>query len=132
MSAERALALPRSEWLLRVLVGVALGIALLSGLLRAGFEWDLLSRVHLFPACPILATTGISCPGCGMTRAFLLLGQLRIAEALAANPAAPLLAAVMASWALRPWRLSPRVASRLAGALLIALMALWIARLIHS
>jgi hypothetical protein len=108
------------------MVGVVLGIALLSGLLRAGLEWDLLSRVHLFPACPILATTGVPCPGCGMTRAFLLLGQLRLEEALSANPAAPLLALVMTGWALRPWRLSQRVASRLAGALLIAVIALWI------
>jgi hypothetical protein len=42
-----------------------------------------------------------------MTRAFLLLSQLRVGEALSANPASPALVAAMATWLVRPLRWSP-------------------------
>ncbi|MCP3899369.1 MAG: DUF2752 domain-containing protein [Desulfobacteraceae bacterium] len=35
--------------------------------------------------CPFHTITGIQCPGCGMSRAFLLLGQLKIKDALIMN-----------------------------------------------
>lgn len=36
--------------------------------------------------CPILFTTGVSCPGCGMSRAWLHLLQLDVAGAFAFHP----------------------------------------------
>lgn len=36
--------------------------------------------------CPIRHLTGILCPGCGMTRAFLALAELDIPRAFALNP----------------------------------------------
>ena len=35
------------------------------------------------PLCAVKALTGVDCPGCGMTRAFLLIGHGRVAEARA-------------------------------------------------
>lgn len=58
-----------------------------------------------YPTCPMLATTGLYCPGCGSLRAVhdLLHGDL--AGALARNPlavlAVPYLAVWLVSWALR-------------------------------
>ena len=40
------------------------------------------------PLCAVNALTGLKCPGCGMTRAFLLVGHARFREATAAHPAA--------------------------------------------
>jgi hypothetical protein len=41
-----------------------------------------------FPLCAVKALTGVDCPGCGMTRAFLLIGHGRIAEAADFHPLA--------------------------------------------
>ncbi len=79
---------------------------LASGVGYATGAINFLDYPQLFVPCPFRALTGISCPGCGMTRAFLLLSHLRLSEAFAMNPAAPLLAMAMA------WRLLRRPASR--------------------
>lgn len=39
--------------------------------------------------CPVHRATGHSCPGCGMTRAFVLLWRGRFREAIRSNPASP-------------------------------------------
>ncbi len=39
------------------------------------------------PLCLIAGLTGHNCPGCGMTRAFLLIGHGRFADAVAIHPA---------------------------------------------
>lgn len=39
------------------------------------------------PLCIIKWLTGLDCPGCGMTRAFLLIGHGRLADATAMHPA---------------------------------------------
>lgn len=46
------------------------------------------SRGGLIP-CPVRALTGFRCPGCGNTRAFAALVQLRFAESLTYNYAYP-------------------------------------------
>ncbi|NRA01672.1 MAG: DUF2752 domain-containing protein [Myxococcales bacterium] len=80
------------------------------------------------PGCVFRAVSGIPCPGCGMTHAFLLLSELRFADAFEAHAAAPALAAVMAWRALRP---APTHASSQLwiAAALIAVLAVWILRL---
>lgn len=40
------------------------------------------------PLCAVNAITGLDCPGCGMTRAFLLIGHGRVGEATKAHPLA--------------------------------------------
>jgi hypothetical protein len=39
------------------------------------------------PLCLLKGLTGLDCPGCGMTRAFLLIGHGRLADAAAMHPA---------------------------------------------
>lgn len=41
------------------------------------------------PLCLVKGITGLDCPGCGMTRAFLLIGHGRLGEAFAMHPASP-------------------------------------------
>jgi hypothetical protein len=76
-----------------------LAAAALSGLLRlAGYS--LASALPKAPLCPFNALTGLPCPGCGMTRAFLALGRLDLAGAFALNPLVFPLAALLALYAL--------------------------------
>jgi hypothetical protein len=49
-------------------------------LLPAGWESPV-------PLCAVKALTGLDCPGCGMTRAFLLIGHGGIADATSMHPA---------------------------------------------
>ena len=67
--------------------GLILGVVL-SGLLFAVFDRDLLSLAGLGVPCPFYAITGLVCPGCGMTRALLLVGQLQWGAALEQHPLA--------------------------------------------
>lgn len=47
----------------------------------------ILAAVYVFRfPCPIKAVTGIPCPGCGMTHAYLRLLRLDIAGAFSENP----------------------------------------------
>ena len=39
------------------------------------------------PLCLVKWLTGLDCPGCGMTRAFLFIGHGRLADAMALHPA---------------------------------------------
>jgi hypothetical protein len=41
--------------------------------------------------CPFHAIIGLPCPGCGMTRAMIRLGQLKLEEAIEYNPFSVLL-----------------------------------------
>lgn len=56
------------------------------------FEIDFMNYLPTVSLCPFHAVTGLPCPGCGMTRAMLSLGQLRLKEAIDYNLfSAPLL-----------------------------------------
>ena len=85
---------------LRLLIAAVFTLMLVSGLAYAFLGVDFLTHSYLGLPCAFRSVTGIPCPGCGMTRAFLLLSQLRIEDALATNPAAPFLAGAMM------WRLA--------------------------
>jgi hypothetical protein len=55
------------------------------------------------PPCSFLTLTGRVCPQCGLTTSFALLLKGRFSDALTANPAGPVLAALLAlAW---PWLL---------------------------
>ena len=88
-----------------------------------------------YPACPFLALTGYSCPGCGSLRAIHALAHGDVATALARNP----FAVVSAVWLTAVWvrwlsrRLTGRPAPWLAPAWMIwvllgAVVAFWVLR----
>lgn len=52
--------------------------------------------------CLFHRATGRRCPGCGMSRAFVLLWRGRVREAIKSNPVSPLMFAALAWLALRP------------------------------
>ncbi len=80
---------------MRLGIAAVLTVMLVSGLTYAFLGVDFLTHPYLGLPCAFRSLTGFGCPGCGMTRAFLLLSQLRIDDALATNPAAPFLAGAM-------------------------------------
>ncbi len=75
----------KPEKILRLSIGVILSLIFVSGILFFFWKINLINYLPNVTLCPFHAFTGKPCPGCGMSRAFLLLGQLRIKEALEIN-----------------------------------------------
>ena len=76
----------------------------------------------LYPLCPLRATTGLYCPGCGTLRAAHQLLHGRVRNALSLNPVA-VLAVPFAAYHLVLW-LMPSLRRRLASP---PLAATWVA-----
>lgn len=113
---------------LRAAAWALLAVTGLSGLLHlAGL--NLLAALPEIPLCPFKALTGLPCPGCGMTHAFLALGRLDLAGAWAANPLVFPLAALAALYAADriPGALRSPTASRSA---LAGVLVFWGGRLL--
>jgi hypothetical protein len=53
--------------------------------------------------CPIHRVTGHKCPGCGMTRALVLLWRGRPRQAIRSNPASPFVFAALLYLAFAPY-----------------------------
>ena len=127
MSTE--LFLPKApDALLRVAVAGLLCAGVTAAAGHALLGWDPGAWQAWLPGCLVRAATGFPCPGCGMTRALLLLLQLRLEAALTAHPAAPVVVAAVLVWGIRPPRWSPRLRDGLCGVALVALLGVWIAR----
>ncbi|UCE85122.1 MAG: DUF2752 domain-containing protein [Deltaproteobacteria bacterium] len=128
MWREAVRRLQRPRTLLRASIAAAFAALFVAHVAHAVFGVDLLAALRFLPGCPFRAATGVACPGCGMTRAFLLLSQLRIGDAVAAHPASPLLALAMAVELVRPslWPRLPR--EPLAAGLLVLVVGAWLAR----
>ena len=94
---------------------------------------------HLPSVCPFYNMTGLPCPGCGLTRAFVCLGHGRWLDSLHWHPLGWLLALILAVLWMRngifllrgitPWSLSPTLQSRLAWAGLALLLLFSVARI---
>lgn len=63
----------------RLLLFAPAAVLLLAALLPVSFSTP-------FPLCAVKALTGADCPGCGLTRAFLLIAHGRLAAAAAVQP----------------------------------------------
>lgn len=115
------------DTLLRVAIAGVLAGGLLAGLSWLVFGVDL-AAAPIFPPCPFRAVTGVPCPGCGMTRAFLLLFQLRFGEAFAQHPAAPALLAAMGIARVRR-RTAGSLPPLVTAAAVVGVLGLWAVRL---
>jgi len=130
--SSRASASVAPNTLLRA--GVALGVFLFAVLLAVhaafGLEFGMLGP--WLPGCAFRALTDVDCPGCGMTRALLLLAEFRLSDSLSAHPAALPFLAFATSWVVRPQILTPARSRRLAAFSTAALLALWSLRVLPT
>jgi hypothetical protein len=113
---------------LRAAIAGVFALLLAALVANAAFGVDCTGLLQFLPGCPFRAATGAPCPGCGMTRAFLLLSQLRVGEAFAAHPASPFLALAMAVQLVRPQGWPLRYREPLAAGLLVLVVGSWIGR----
>ena len=74
------------DTIIRIATGVIVCFAILSGILFYVWEINALDYLPKVSLCPFHFITGMECPGCGMTRALLTLGQLKLKEAITLNP----------------------------------------------
>lgn len=116
---------------------------LLSAILAASVCLPLPDRAgqigHLPSVCPFYNLTGLPCPGCGLTRAFVCLGHGRFGEALHWHPLGWLVFGLFVFLWLRTglfWfrglvllPLSPRAVTRLGWAAVLLLMGTDLARI---
>jgi len=75
----------RPEKLLSLFLLTVILTVTASGILFHFFGIDLYARAPDISICPFRLITKSRCPGCGMTRSMLLVGQLRLKEAFVAN-----------------------------------------------
>jgi len=119
----------RPEKLLYFSIGAILCIVLFSAIISCFWKINLISYLPDKPLCLFYAFTGKPCPGCGMTRAFLLLGQFKIREALEINlfsvPLLLLMAAYFTFGHIPSW-LQTKGLARIS---LFAVLSFWIVRL---
>ena len=119
---------PKTD-LLRIAAWAVLAATALSALLRlAGY--DLTAALPHTTLCLFKAVTGLPCPGCGMTRAFLALGRLDLAGACAQNPLVFPLAALTALYASGSVPRAVR-SGRIANLALLGVLVFWGSRLMH-
>ena len=69
----------------RFSVVIVLAIITCAGMCFHLFEIDLIARLPTRSLCPFHALTGLECPGCGMTRAMISIGQLEFGAAVGYN-----------------------------------------------
>jgi hypothetical protein len=122
----------RAHRILRVLVFCIFGIIALSGICFHLLGIDFREYLSHFSLCAFRAVTGIQCPGCGMTRAFLSLGQLKLKEAIQFNPFSLFLLITMILYTCigqSPSWLQNKVLIRIT---LIVVITVWLLRLINT
>ena len=92
------------------------------------------TRPGHYVTCPLLALTGLACPGCGGLRATHDLVHLDLAAAWSMNPlwvvVAPLLVVLWGLWLVRAWRgrPAPRVPAGVARTSLAVLVLVGVRR----
>jgi hypothetical protein len=120
------------EKLLYFSVCIILFLVIASGISFFTWKINLLNYIAGIPLCPFHAITGKFCPGCGMSRAFLLLGQLKIQEALYMNLFSVPLLLLMIMYIILG-RIPLWLKNKYAGYIsLIAVLAFWLIRLLSG
>jgi hypothetical protein len=109
-------------------------IFVLAGVCFAGvvfhlFEIDLIDHLPTRSLCPFHAVTGLACPGCGMTRALISLGQLKPGAAIGYNVFSMPLFISMILY-VRPGKFSSFLRHQAVGIFMLILVVLvWLMRL---
>lgn len=127
------------------LLGLSIAVIVLSFVLRVRDQTTVVLPVIGFPlpeTCSLKRTTGVECPGCGLTRSFISMAQGQWRRAWRFNPVGPFLFVIVAAqvpyrtwqlWRLRrglpEWELRRLSVVLLAG-LVVGLLAQWIVRLV--
>ena len=117
---------------LRFVVLAILVLVFTSGAFHRWYGVDLIYHLPTVTLCPFHAITGYPCPGCGMTRAMVCVGQLRFGEAIAFNPFSILLTMIMIVYLClgrTPTLLQNETLPRL---ILFAVIIFWIHRLMNA
>ena len=70
---------------LRISAILVLAVISSAGVFLHLFEIDFINHLPTRSLCPFHAITGLACPGCGMTRAMISLGQLKPGAAVGYN-----------------------------------------------
>ena len=70
---------------LKIAVIIVLAVISSSSIFYYLFEIDFIHHLPTRSLCPFQAITGLECPGCGMTRAMISLGQLKLGAAMGYN-----------------------------------------------
>jgi len=123
----------------------ALGVLLAAGLLHLGGDGGTISAPwvgRLPELCTFKAQTGISCPGCGLTRSFVALARGDLSTAWRFNPVGLLLfglllyqipyrlvAIVLTIRGIRLWNPSARTTGWTVGLIAAALLVQWVWRM---
>lgn len=123
--------LPSAKTLLRAASGVIVLAVCTSGILQYAFGIDLLDALPGRSICPFHLVFGLPCPGCGMTRAFLAIGQLRFARAAAFNPFSLLLFSLVLVYVIAGKVPEVLRNQRFLAVLLAAILLFWGLRLWH-
>ena len=74
-----------ADHILRISVILVLAVMSSAGVFLHFFEIDFINHFPTSSLCPFHAITGLVCPGCGMTRAMISLGQLKPGAAAGYN-----------------------------------------------
>ena len=115
--------------ILKILVIAVLTAVSFSGLFLYLLGIDLMNYLPTVSVCPFHAITGIPCPGCGMTRAMLSLGQLKLKAAIEFNLFSVPLLISMIIW-LWPGKFPSFIQHRAFGIVMfVAIIFIWLMRL---
>ena len=118
-----------SKIYLRIIIVLILGVILISGVLYHVFKVEVEDHLPNHSLCPFRLVTHIPCPGCGMTRAMLCLGQLDFNKAIHLNPFSIPLFVVMLIYAYSPNMIRTLKNELMLKVLLVTVLVLWVLRL---
>ena len=74
-----------ADHFLKISIIIVLAVISSAGVFFHLFEIDFITHLPTRSLCPFHAITGLACPGCGMTRAMIRLGQLKLGAAIGYN-----------------------------------------------
>jgi len=104
-------------------------ICFAAGILYFFIEVDTLRLLDQLPdICIFKRLTGLKCPGCGMTHAFLCLGRFQLGEALRYNIFSVFLFYGGLSWLIYLKKIQVKLSNKLMISVFVMVMIYWVIR----